>query len=69
MPKIAKGRVDYSSLGRYPYLLLKWQGFPTEPLGEIRKVLELVFSKDNQEGEEECLRHEQELRRGNELVT
>lgn len=68
MPKVGKGRMDYSSLGRYPYLLLKWQDFPTELLGEIKEVLELVFSKDNQEGEQECFGHEQELRSWNEIV-
>lgn len=55
MSKVGKSGVDDSSLGRYTYLLLRWQDLLSEPLGEIREVLKLVFSKDNQEGEE-CLR-------------
>ena len=61
MSKVGRSRVDDSSLGRYIYLPFKWQDFLSEPLGEIREALELVFSEDNQ-GDEECLRHEQELR-------
>lgn len=50
MPKLGQSRVDSSSLGRDPYLLLKRQDFPSEPLGEIREVLNWSSLKTTKKG-------------------
>lgn len=65
MTKIGKSTVDYSLLGRYPYLLLKWQDLSSEPEGsEIKEILELSFLKTTKNGRKNTYNISKSLKAG-----